>query len=228
MRSRSRPLPVTPHRPGKRSISPAAVDAPYPASPCSRLPLPNPGKHQPDIHRAPAQATGQTGRLSRASAVQQAAITRRYINSRAKEAEFREINHLIVRCRTRTDRPYMDDLNITSAAALTGWGSGLSQAAGPGTLCVLPPRDDKSAEFVGEADEAVSAGQQVGDRGGNALGCAALGVVHVADHDGTAGGGGDGAADLPGVEGGSPVAVDGELTRRSAIAVTIRAATSSQ
>lgn len=50
----------------------------------------------------------------------------------------------------------------------------------------------------------------MGNSGGYALGRAAAGVVHVAEHDGAAKGGGDGAADLRGGEGGSPVAVDGE------------------
>src|SRR6516164_5116777 len=67
-----------------------------------------------------------------------------------------------------------------------------------------------SAQLVGEADEAVPGGQQVGNGGGDTPGRAPVGVVHMTDHDGATRGGGNGAADLFGGEGGPPVAVDGE------------------
>src|ERR1700678_1790518 len=65
-------------------------------------------------------------------------------------------------------------------------------------------------KFVGEAGEAVAGGQKTGDSGGDALGRSAFWVVHVAEHNGAAGRGGNDAADLPGAEGSSPVAVDRE------------------
>ena len=51
----------------------------------------------------------------------------------------------------------------------------------------------RSAELVGETDEAVPGGQQEGNGGGDAPGCARLGVVHMTDHDGAVPGGGNGA-----------------------------------